>query len=314
MIVPGDAHPIRGLMMLMFRIVMTAALRLPAAAGMQNHVCAASHVPHARLVTARARTPPAHMNFLDEFAKEQADKAPDPFDGEPCDPNAPLGPGEMVDAVCRALQDNGRSPDNEGYALLYQYMTPQGRTYVAPPPPRNGRLDGVSFEFFLDNACDPVLSLIGCDYYTVVEVSQVPATMTRGGLGTVKVRLASSLNKYLASQRCTRSEGSASIGGSAAARVPLGSGDKVLQALVDEEEEEGEDVDAAMTDEFEAQEPMAAIREGASRATHQQSRTLLFGLEQQRRPPLEGVWLIKEVLPLEQTLFQVINKGSTEDW
>ena len=28
----------------------------------------------------------------------------------------------------------------------------------------------------------------------------------------------------------------------------------------------------------------------------------------------EGVWLIKEVLPLEQTLFQVINKGSTEDW
>lgn len=26
-----------------------------------------------------------------------------------------------------------------------------------------------------------------------------------------------------------------------------------------------------------------------------QSRTLLFGLEQQRRPPLEGVWLIKEV-------------------
>ena len=44
------------------------------------------------------------------------------------------------------------------------------------------------------------------------------------------------------------------------------------------------------------------------------SRTLLFGLEQQRRPPLEGVWLIKEVLPLEQTLFQVINKGSTEEW
>jgi len=223
----------------------------------------------------------------------------------------------MVDAVCRSLQDNDKSPNNEGYLRLYQSMTPQGRTYVAPPPPRNGRLDGVSFDYFLDNACDPVLALVGCDYYTIVETSEVPATETRGGLGTVKVRLESSLNSYLNSQRCTRSEGSASVGRAATARLPLGTGDRALQALVDAEEEEDEDVAAAPTDEFEAQEPMSGLTASrdifASRPT-QQSRTLLFGVEQQRRPPLEGVWLIKEVLPLEQTLSQVMNKGSTEDW
>jgi len=293
---------------------MTVALCLPVAGGMQLHARLAPRAAHAQLVSPRdART---QMNFLDDFVKEQADKAPDPVDAGPYDPNSPLGPGEMIDAVCRALQDNDRTPNNEGYALLYQYMTPQGRTYVAPPPPRNGRLDGVSFEFFLDNACDPVFALVGCDYYTILEVSQVPATMTRGGLGTVKVRLESSLHKYLASQRCTRSEGSVSVGGSTTVRVPLGSGDKALQALVDAEED-GEDVATAPAYEFEAQDPMSALaasRDGASQATYQEGRTLLFGLEQQRRPPLEGVWMIKEVLPLEQTLFQVMNKGSTEDW
>ena len=264
------------------------------------------------------RAPHARMNFLDDYKEEQKSAPPAPVAG-PYDPSMPLGPGEMVDAVCRGLQDNDRR-SNDGYSLLYKSMTPQGRTYMAPPPPRNGRLDGVSFEYFVDNGCDPVFALVGCDYYTILEATSVPATETRGGLGTVKVRLDSSLHKYLDSQRCSRSEGSVSVGPTAAKRVPLGTGDKVLQALVDAEDEdddEEEGVAAAPADEFEAQEPMSALAAGRDESTSrpkQQSRTLLFGLEQQRRPPLEGVWLIKEVLPLEQTLFQVINKGSTEDW
>jgi hypothetical protein len=227
-----------------------------------------------------------------------------------------MGPKDLVDAVCRGLQDNDRigQGDNVGFARLYRFMTPQGRTYMAPPPPRNGRLDGVSLEFFLDNACDPVFALVGCDYFSIVETSEVPPTMTRGGLATVKVRLESSLSRYLDSQRCTRSEASSSVG-IAAKRIPLGSGDKILQALVDAEDDDDEV--AGQPDTFDAQEPMsglAASREAATKVREVQSRTLLFGLEQQRKPPLEGVWLIKEVLPLEQTLFQVINKGSTEDW
>ena len=73
-----------------------------------------------------------------------------------------MGPKDLVDAVCRGLQDNDRigQGDNVGFARLYRFMTPQGRTYMAPPPPRNGRLDGVSLEFFLDNACDPVFALL----------------------------------------------------------------------------------------------------------------------------------------------------------
>uniref|UniRef100_A0A7S0HGC6 Uncharacterized protein n=2 Tax=Phaeocystis antarctica TaxID=33657 RepID=A0A7S0HGC6_9EUKA len=225
-----------------------------------------------------------------------------------------MGPGDMVDAVCRGLTDNDRGAEDEGFSRLYQFMTPQGRTYMAPPPPRSGRLDGVALDFFVDNACDPVFGLVGCDYYTILETTVSPATQTRGGLGTCKVRFESSLHSYLDSQRCTRSDGSSSVG-RGAERVALGTGDKALQALVDAEEDE--DDDDGQAGGVEAQEPMSGLvndRQAVAKTRQVQSRTLLFGLEQQRRPPLEGVWLIKEVLPLEQTLFQVINKGSTEDW
>ena len=110
---------------------------------------------------------------LDDYKSEQAAAPPAPVAGIH-DPSAPLGPTEMVDAVCRGLQENDRQ-NNDGYVRLYESMTPQGRTYVAPPPPRHGRLDGVSFEYFMDNACDPVFALVGCDSYTIVETSQVPA-------------------------------------------------------------------------------------------------------------------------------------------
>jgi len=289
--------------------VAVVSLCLQAAAGWQFHA------PMARLVTARVVS--VHMNFLDDYVKDTGGTIPSPIDAGPRMPledGMPLGPGEMVDAVCRSLQDNRRSPNNEGFRSLYESMTPQGRTYVAPPPPRNGRLDGVSFDFFLETGCDPVFALVGCDYYTIIEVNEVPATETRGGLGTVKVRVDSSLNSWLNSQRCSRSEGSASVGEGAGKRVPLGTGDRVLQKLIDDADDD-DDVPAVPIDDFEAQDPMSALfasREGAPR--EQQSRTLLFGVEQQRRPPLAGVWLIKEILPLEQTLFQVINKGSTEDW
>ena len=83
---------------------------------------------------------------------------------------------------------------------------------MAPPPPRSGRLDGVALDFFVDNACDPVFGLVGCDYYTILETTVSPATQTRGGLGTCKVRFESSLHSYLDSQRCTRSDGSSSVG------------------------------------------------------------------------------------------------------
>ena len=36
-----------------------------------------------------------------------------------------MGPGDMVDAVCRGLTDNDRGDDDEGFSRLYQFMTPQ---------------------------------------------------------------------------------------------------------------------------------------------------------------------------------------------
>ena len=46
----------------------------------------------------------------------------------------------------------------------------------------------------------------------------------------------------------------------------------------------------------------------------QPPRNFLVSLEQQRRPPLAGCWLIKEALALERTAFQMLNEGSTEQW
>jgi len=295
--------------MMLSRTLIVVVLCLPGATALQFHT------PMARLATARAAS--AHMNFLDDFVKDTGGTHPSPIDAglrKPLEDGMLPGPGDVIDAVCRSLQENGLSPNNEGYARLYESMTPQGRTYIAPPPPRNGRLDGVSFDYFLAYGCDPVFALVGCDYYTIIETSEVPATETRGGLGTVKVRVDSSLKSWLNSQRCSRSEGSVSVGKDAAERVPLGTGDRVLQNLIDDAGDDDDDVPAAPADEFEAQEPMSGLSSSRGGPREQQSRTLLFGMEQQRRPPLAGVWLIKEVLPLEQTLFQVMNKGSTEDW
>ena len=289
-----------------------APLCFPAAAA------AHFYAPMARLATARAA--PAFMNFLDDFVEDTGGTHASPIDAgmrKPLEDGIPLGPGDVVDAVCRSLQDNGRGgANNEGFARLYESMTPQGRTYVAPPPPHNGRLDGVSLDYFIENGCDPVFALVGCDYYTIIETAEVPATETRGGLGTVKVRVDSSLKSWLNSQRCSRSDGSVTVGKAAATRVPLGTGDRALQKLIDDADDDDDDVPAVPAGDFEAQEPMSGLSASRERAPQreQQSRTLLFGMEQQRRPPLAGVWLIKEVLPLEQTLFQVINKGSTEDW
>ena len=36
-----------------------------------------------------------------------------------------MGPGDMVDAVCRGLTDNDRGAEDEGFSRLYQFMTPQ---------------------------------------------------------------------------------------------------------------------------------------------------------------------------------------------
>lgn len=231
-----------------------------------------------------------------------------------------MGPGEMVDAVCQGLCDNDAA--DTGLSRLYRFLTPQGRCVIAPPPPRSGMREGVTEQFFRDNACSPALVLLNCDSFQIVETTSVPGHETRGGLGTVKVAVQSSLHSYLASQRCFRSEGSVRAGNSAVPLVRLGTGDTIAQKLADDADGGGAYADDGEADgrdgeRLNAQDPLsglAASRKKKGTRAPPQERTLLFGLEQQRRPPLEGVWLIKEVLPLEQTLFQVLNKGSTEEW
>ena len=37
-----------------------------------------------------------------------------------------------------------------------------------------------------------------------------------------------------------------------------------------------------------------------------------FSLEQERRPPLQGCWLLKEMLPIKKSVFQELNEGGEE--
>ena len=43
-------------------------------------------------------------------------------------------------------------------------------------------------------------------------------------------------------------------------------------------------------------------------------RQFVLSLEQQRRPPLQGCWLLKEGLAMERSTLQMLNEGSTEQW
>ena len=43
-------------------------------------------------------------------------------------------------------------------------------------------------------------------------------------------------------------------------------------------------------------------------------RQFVLSLEQQRRPPLQGCWLLKEGLAMERSTLQMHNEGSTEQW
>ena len=37
-----------------------------------------------------------------------------------------------------------------------------------------------------------------------------------------------------------------------------------------------------------------------------------FKMQQQRRPPQQGVWLLEEMMPVKKTLFQQLNEGGEE--
>jgi len=150
-------------------------------------------------------------------------------------PSPNLGAGEMVLLVSAAL----KADDSESLPTLFRFMTPAGRIAIAPPPPQAGLQGGVTEAWFEDNANHPLLCLLECEGFAIDEPTLIEPTMTRGGLGTVKLQ-----------------------------------------------------VDM----------------------TEQPSRNFLVSLEQQRRPPLAGCWLIKEALALERTAFQMLNEGSTEQW
>jgi len=177
------------------------------------------------------------------------------------EPSADLGPTEMVDLVCKALQDNDSPTLDAGLTTLFRFLTPQGRAAIAPPQAKGGRQGGVELDAFLTEASHPFLVLIGCDEFIVSEATVINATATRGALGTVKLEVRARPD-----------------------------GERLSNSLSSS----------------------VANREADTNSTV--TRRFLLSLEQQRRPPLTGCWLLKEPLALERSAFQMLNEGSTELW
>jgi len=102
------------------------------------------------------------------------------------EPDAKLDLLDSIRVVCTGLEFNDYPTRDAGVTRLYNWMTPQGRVALAPPPPKGGTQTGVSLDFFLDEAGGAALgSLLSCSSWRFVgEASLMPATNAHGLLAT----------------------------------------------------------------------------------------------------------------------------------
>jgi len=199
----------------------------------------------------------------------------------PMEPATELGLDAMdtVRVVCEGLQYNDET--DSGVKRLYNFLTPAGRVALAPPPPKSGLQGGVTLEYFVEEAASAALgSLIFCCSVELVGEARVsPGSQARGKLAYQMIEVGNS---------------------------PLEDGSDEhasLSALV------------AAPDEFLAQ-CIAAARDGhelpPAPATAQIKDRFWVSLEQERRPPLQDCWRIKELLPLKKSKWQELNEGGEE--
>ena len=91
----------------------------------------------------------------------------------PMEPSPELTAEEVVQIVCLGLQHNDVPTPDAGIMRLYNFLTPQGRVAIAPPPPKSGLQGGVSLEFFLAEAASIALgSVLLCDGFNIVTETQ----------------------------------------------------------------------------------------------------------------------------------------------
>ena len=199
----------------------------------------------------------------------------------PLEPTIELSAAEVVSSVCEGLRVNDAPHKDAGIERLYNFLTPMGRVAIAPTPPKSGLQGGVTLDYFLKDAGSPALgALIYCTSIKLIGETRItPGTNTRGALGTQLIEVG---NSPLADQ----SDSLASL------KALLRADDEFLEAVL-----------ASVRTGSELPEPPPGV---------QVKSRFWVQLEQQRRPPMQGCWLIKEFMPLAMSKFQQLNEGGEE--
>jgi len=186
-----------------------------------------------------------------------------------------------VRVICEGLKCNDEPTADTGIERLFHFTTPMGRVAIAPPPPRSGLQGGVTLEYWLENAASSALgALTFCTGYELLGDARItPGSVARGALATQLIEV---YNDPL-------EDGSDP---EAALEAVLRGDDAYLDAI------------------------LQANRDGTALppppVKARLRRRFWVSLEQQRRPPQQGCWLVKEFLPLKKSEFQRLNEGGEE--
>jgi hypothetical protein len=197
-------------------------------------------------------------------------------------PSSEYSATDVVQLVCEGLKNNDVPKADNGVERYYNFLTPQGRVALAPPPPKNGTQGGVTLDFFVANAGSPAFgALVSCTSFRLLGDARItPGSIARGSLCTQMIEVGNSPLEDQSSPRESLL---------ALAKAP----DDFLEAII------------------------ASVRAGTelprgAPAAIELKRRFWVQLEQQRRPPQQGCWFIKEMMPLEKSQLQKLIAAGEE--
>ena len=199
----------------------------------------------------------------------------------PMEPSPDLGPAQVVNLVCLGLQQSGAS--DEGLERLFNFLTPAGRVAVAPPPAMPGRQGGVERAGVVAEADHPTSAALAvCEKFELIDEPVIsPGSIARGRIAQQMVHVWGDP---------LRDGGRANPEG--ALKALLDAPDKHLIALL---EAKGRGTPPPPT-------PLSMLR----------LERFVVSLDEQRRPPVQGCWLIKELFPMAKTELEALNAGGEE--
>jgi len=203
----------------------------------------------------------------------------------PMEPVPELGPAEACRVVCTGLQRNDDPTPDAGITRLYNWMTGPGRVSVAPPPPSSGLQGKVTLDFFLAEAAGPSIGcLMDCTRFELAgEPTIIAGTQMRGGLATQMIHVFNDA-------------------------PDVDPEEAALAAMIDAPDAYLEAVLAAARE----RRPPPLVPPSAGKSEIPPFSRFLFSLEQERRPPYGGCWLLKEMFHMKRTKFETLNEGGEE--